>query len=78
MMYRYAVSYVGQTQTNVRDTILQAKSASSVDNTQVSTSGTGEVYANDMKEARVAANEKFVDKTIKNILKEKTSGAFYA
>ncbi len=77
-MYRYAVSYVGQTNTNVWDTILQAKSANKSSNSQVTTSGSGVVYANNTKEARVSANEKFIDKKIESILKEKNSGSFYA
>ena len=72
-MYRYAVSFTDQTQSNIRDTILQAKS-----NIQAAVSGSGEVYASDIREARVNANEKFVDKTIENVMKEKNSGDFYA
>ena len=77
-MYRYAVSFTDQTQSNIRDTILQAKSNNSGNNIQVATNGSGEVYASDLKEARVNANEKFVDKTIENVMKEKNSGSFYA
>ncbi|WP_338332841.1 hypothetical protein [Acetobacter sp. LMG 32666] len=75
-MYRYAVSFTDQTQSNIRDTILQAKSNNS--NIQAAVSGSGEVYASDIREARVNANEKFVDKTIENVMKEKNSGDFYA
>lgn len=77
-MYRHAVSFTDQTHTNIRDTILQAKSNNASSNIQVATNGSGEVYASDLKEARVNANEKFVDKTVESVLKEKNSGAFYA
>lgn len=75
-MYRYAVSFTDQTHTNIRDTILQAKSNNASSNIQVATNGSGEVYASDLKEARVNANEKFVDKTVESVLKEKTRGLF--
>ncbi|MFT9088906.1 MAG: hypothetical protein ABF436_09955 [Acetobacter okinawensis] len=77
-MYRYAVSFVDQAYTNIRDNMIPTTSNSNADSIQATVSGSGEVYANDLKEARVNANEKFVDKTIENIMKEKNSGAFYA
>lgn len=77
-MYRYAVSFVDQTYSNVRDTINVAKTSNTDANIQATVNGSGEVYASDLKDARVTANEKFVDKTVKNVMKEKDSGAFYA
>ncbi|MBS0965674.1 hypothetical protein [Acetobacter okinawensis] len=77
-MYRYAVSFVDQAYTNIRDNMIPTTSNNNADSIQATVSGSGEVYANDLKEARVNANEKFVDKTIENIMKEKNSGAFYA
>ncbi len=77
-MYRYAVSFIDQAYSNVRDNVIPAKSNNSDDNIQATVSGSGEVYASDLKAARVNANEKFVDKTIQNIMKEKNSGSFYA
>lgn len=77
-MYRYAVSFVGQTYSNARDNVTQIKNNNSDNNIQNTVSGSGEVYASDLKEARVNANEKFVDKTIENIMKEKNTGSFYA
>lgn len=77
-MYRYAVSYVNQTHSSALDNIVQAKKSNDANNIQASASGSGEVYASDLRAARVNANEKFVDKTIQNIMKEKNSSAFYA
>ena len=77
-MYRYAVSFVNQAYTNIRDNTIPSKSNTDANSIQATFSGSGEVYANDLKEARVDANEKFVDKTIKNIMQEKNSGGFYA
>ncbi len=77
-MYRYAVSFVDQTYTNIRDNMTPSSSNTQADSIQATVSGSGEVYASNLREARVNANEKFVDKTIQNIMKEKDSGAFYA
>lgn len=77
-MYRYAVSFIDQAYSNVRDTVNVAKADNTASNTQNAVNGSGEVYATNLKDARVTANEKFVDKTIKNIIKENTSGSFYA
>lgn len=77
-MYRYAVSFIDQTYSNVRDTVNVTKTDNTDSNTQNPVNGSGEVYASNLKDARVTANEKFVDKTIKNIMKENNSGSFYA
>ncbi|MDE7547613.1 hypothetical protein PY793_06395 [Acetobacter fabarum] len=77
-MYRYAVSFTDQTHINILDIIRQAKDNNTNNTIQTTTNGSGEVYASDLKGARVNANEKFVDKTIESIMKENNSGYFYA
>lgn len=77
-MYRYAVSFTDQTHSNIRDTVLQARSNNGGSNIQATVNGSGEVYASSLKDARINANEKFVDKTIENVMKERNSGDFYA
>ncbi|MFH7812066.1 MULTISPECIES: hypothetical protein [Acetobacter] len=77
-MYKYAVSFTDQTQSTIWGNTLQAKNNNTNNTVQIATNGTGEVYASDLKEARVNANEKFLDKTIESVMKERGSGAFYA
>ncbi|GAA3685813.1 hypothetical protein [Acetobacter lovaniensis] len=77
-MYKYAVSFTDQAQNTIWNTTLQAKNNNTNNAIQIATNGTGEVYASNLKEARVNANEKFLDKTIESVMQERGVGAFYA